>query len=81
MACDAARSGLGQYWTDSTSSKIDLEARWTLGEKTFRSAARIHLDGIRARVTQPLTDDEARIIADALERIRLANSPSLKGWS
>ena len=43
------------------------------GEKTFRSAARIHLDGIRDRVTRHLTDDEARIIADAFERIRQAN--------
>lgn len=51
------------------------------GEKTFRSAARIHLDGIRERVTQHLTDEEARIIADAFERIRQANSPSLKDGS
>ncbi len=44
------------------------------GEKTFRTAARIHLAGIRQRVTQHLTDEEARIIADAFERVRLANS-------
>jgi MarR family transcriptional regulator, 2-MHQ and catechol-resistance regulon repressor len=44
------------------------------GEKTFRTAARIHIAGIRERVTQHLTDEEARIIADAFERVRLANS-------
>lgn len=51
------------------------------GEKTFRSAARIHLTGIRERVTQHLTDEEARIIADVFERVRLANSPSIKDGS
>lgn len=46
------------------------------GEKTFRSAARVHVVGIRERVSQHLTDEEARIIAEAFERIRLANSPN-----
>ena len=44
------------------------------GEKTFRTAARVHVDGIRERVTQHLTEEEARIIADAFERVRLANA-------
>ena len=44
------------------------------GEKIFRSAARIHLTGIRERVLQHLTDDEARVIAEAFERVRLANA-------
>lgn len=45
------------------------------GERTFRTAAKAHVAGIRERVTQHLTDDEARIIADAFERVRLANTP------
>lgn len=44
------------------------------GEETFRTAARIHVAGIRERVSQHLTDEEARIIADAFERVRQANS-------
>lgn len=44
------------------------------GEKVFREAARVHVAGIRERVTQHLTDDEARIIAEAFERVRRANS-------
>jgi DNA-binding MarR family transcriptional regulator len=46
------------------------------GEKVFRSAARVHLTGIRERVTQHLTDDEARVIAEAFERVRQANTGS-----
>lgn len=44
------------------------------GEQVFRAAARVHLAGVRDRVLQHLTDDEARIIADAFERVRQANS-------
>jgi DNA-binding MarR family transcriptional regulator len=48
------------------------------GEKVFRSAARIHVVGIRERVSQHLTEKEARIIADAFERVRSANLPTRK---
>jgi DNA-binding MarR family transcriptional regulator len=48
------------------------------GEKVFRSAARIHVVGIRERVSQHLTEKEARIIADAFERVRAANLPTRK---
>jgi DNA-binding MarR family transcriptional regulator len=51
--------------------RITLTAR---GEQVFRDAARVHLAGIRERVTRHLTDDEARTIADALERVRIANT-------
>jgi len=44
------------------------------GEEAFRAAARVHLAGIRERVTQHLTDEEARIIAEAFERVRHLNS-------
>lgn len=43
------------------------------GEEAFREAARVHLTGIRERVTQHLTDEEARIIAEAFERVRELN--------
>lgn len=46
------------------------------GEKTFRTAARLHVTGIRERVTQHFTDEEAQIIADAFERVWAANSPN-----
>jgi DNA-binding MarR family transcriptional regulator len=56
---------------DRRAVRITLTAK---GEQVFRDAARVHLAGIRERVTRHLTDDEARTIADALERVRLANT-------
>ena len=41
------------------------------GEQTFRAAARVHLAGIEEYFVNLLSDDEARAIAETLERIHL----------
>lgn len=41
------------------------------GEQTFRAAARVHLAGIEEYFVKLLSDDEARAIAETLERIHV----------
>ena len=40
------------------------------GREAFLAAADVHVDGIAEHFTSRLTDEEAQVIADALERIR-----------
>lgn len=40
------------------------------GETVFRAAAKVHVAGIEEHFTRHLTEDEARVIAETLERIR-----------
>lgn len=53
---------------DRRSMRIVLTAQ---GESVFRAAATVHVEGIRTHFTSHLSEDEARVIAAALERIRL----------
>lgn len=46
------------------------------GEATFRDAARVHVDGIAEYVTRHLTDEQARVIAEAFEHVRASNTVS-----
>jgi DNA-binding MarR family transcriptional regulator len=45
------------------------------GVETFRRAAKVHVAGIQRHVADRLTNEEARVIAQALERIRQDGSP------
>lgn len=41
-----------------------------MGEDTFRHAAGVHMTGIKRWFADHLTDDEAAVVADLLERVR-----------
>jgi DNA-binding MarR family transcriptional regulator len=60
-----------------TPDPIDRRAlRITLtkeGERVFRAAARIHMDGIRERFGSNLSEKEARIVVEVFERIKSEN--------
>lgn len=55
---------------DRRSFRIMLTAE---GDRLFRTAARLHVAGIRERVGQHMTDEEARVVAEVFERIKAAN--------
>ena len=56
--------------SDRRAVRVTLTAK---GQRLFRAAARIHVEGIQDRVSQHMTDEEARIVADVFERVRAAN--------
>lgn len=51
---------------DRRATRITLTDR---GIETFRRAAKVHVTGIQKHFTDRLTDDEAKVIAEVLERI------------
>lgn len=52
---------------DRRATRIMLTAA---GEKVFRRAAQVHLDGIAKHFSSYLSDEEAEVIARALNRVR-----------
>jgi DNA-binding MarR family transcriptional regulator len=48
------------------------------GEKLFRAAAKVHVDGINEHVAQHLTDEQAQVIAEALEHVRRRHTEELR---
>lgn len=53
--------------SDRRATRVTLTAR---GEETFREAATVHLAGIKRHFADRITDEEARVIIDALARVR-----------
>lgn len=62
--------GLVQRVPDPTDRRVMRITLTDDGERAFRAAARVHLEGIHEHVTRHLTDDESQAIATAFERIR-----------
>lgn len=69
------RRGLVQRVPDPDDRRVVRITLTRPGEEVFREAAEVHVAGIDEHVATRLTDEEATVIADALERVQGHHHP------